>query len=114
MDVRFADRKLAKECNDERLLQRKHGAHRAGLLKKRLAMLASSTCLADLGPPYRGPMRCHELRADRAGQFSIDLDHPYRLVFAPDHEPVPVREEGGTDWGRITAITILGIVDTHE
>ncbi|MHB1272875.1 MAG: hypothetical protein ACYCZD_08945 [Rhodanobacter sp.] len=74
MDIRFADRKLEKECNDARLLQRRHGERRAKLLQTRLAVLAAATCLADIGPPYRGPMRCHELTGDRAGQLSIDLD----------------------------------------
>lgn len=114
MDMRFADRKLGKECNDARLLQRRHGERRARLLQNRLAVLAASTCLADIGPPYRGPMRCHELTGDRAGQLSIDLDHPYRLIFSPDHEPLPERDVGGLDWSRVNGILILEIADTHE
>ena len=114
MDVRFADRKLEKECNDGRLLQRRHGERRAKLLKTRLAVLVSAACLADLGPPYRGPMRCHELTGNRAGQLSIDLDQPYRLIFLPDHQPPPTRAEGGLDWAAVTAIVILEIADTHE
>lgn len=114
MDIRFADRKLEKECNDGRLLQRRHGERRAKLLKNRLAVLGAAICLADIGPPYRGPMRCHELTGDRAGQLSIDLDQPYRLIFKHDHVPVPAREEGGMDWKQVTRIVILGIVDTHE
>lgn len=27
------------------------------------------------------PGRCHELRGNRGGQLSIDLDGPYRLLF---------------------------------
>jgi proteic killer suppression protein len=95
-------------------MQRRHGLKRAKLLKNRLAVLDAATCLADIGPPMRKPERCHELVNDRAGQFSIDLDHPYRLLFAPDHEPVPQRDEGGVDWTRITKIIIQEIVDTHE
>lgn len=98
---------------DARLLLRRHGQRRADLLKKRLAVLAAATCLADLGPPYRGPARCHELTGDRAGQLSVDLDGPYRLVFRPDHEPLPERSEGGLDWLQVTRILILEIVDTH-
>ena len=43
----------------------------------------------------------------------MDLDHPYRLLFAPLHEPLPLREEGGLDWTSVTAINILKIEDTH-
>ena len=114
MDLRFANRKLEKECNDQRLLQRRHGARRAQLLANRLAALAVAGSLADLGLPYRGPMRCHELTGDRAGQLSIDLDQPYRLIFKPDHDLLPTRAEGGLDWHRVTRIVILGIADTRE
>lgn len=114
MDIRFADRKLEKQCNDARVLLRKHGERRGKLLKNRLAVLAAALSLADIGLPYRGPMRCHELIGDRAGQLSIDLDHPCRLIIRPDHDPPPERAEGGLDWKRITAIVILEIADTHE
>lgn len=114
MDIRFADRKLEKECNDDRLLRRRHGERRAGLLKTRLAVLAAAANLADIGPPYRGPMRWHELKGDRAGELSIDLDHPYRLLFRPDHDPVPTREQGGLDWAQVTKIIILEVANTHE
>jgi proteic killer suppression protein len=55
----------------------------------------------------------HELKGNRKGQLSLDLDHPYRLIFIPDHDPVPSTEDGGMDWGRVTAVKILGIEDTH-
>lgn len=114
MDLRFADSKLEKACNDQRLLQRRHGAQRARLLANRLAVLAAASTLADLWPPYRGPMRCHELTGNRAGQLSIDLDQPYRLIFLPDHDPAPFRAEGGLDWNAVTRLLILEIPDTHE
>ena len=114
MDIRFADRKLEKECNDARLLQRRHGERRARLLMNRLAVLQSAASLADIGPPYRGPMRCHELTGDRAGHLSIDLDGPYRLILKPDHDPPPTREEGGLDWKLVTRIIVIEVVDTHD
>ena len=58
--------------------------------------------------------RCHQLRGNRAGQLSLDLDHPYRLIFEPDHDPIPRKEDGGMDWTQITAIVIIGVEDTHE
>ena len=68
----------------------------------------------DFWPPKSPPGRCHELTGGkRAGQLSVDLDHPYRLIFLPDHEQVPRLEDGGLDWARVTAIKILGVEDTH-
>ena len=64
-------------------------------------------------PPMSPPHRCHELTGNRKGQLSMDLDHPYRLLFQPNHDPLPVRKEGGLDWNLVTAIKILEIEDTH-
>ena len=52
-------------------------------------------------------------RGDRRGQISVDLDHPYRLLFEAD-DPVPTREDGGLDWNRVVAIVVLGVEDTHD
>ncbi len=59
------------------------------------------------------PGRCHELTGDRARQLSIDLDHPYRLIFEPVEEPPPLKRDGGLDWSAVLAIRIIGIEDTH-
>ena len=113
MDIQFSDKKLEKECNDDALLQKRHGKHRAKLLRSRLAVMREADNLSALGPPYKGPYRCHELVANRKGQLSVDLDHPYRLIFTPSYKPPPKRDEGGLDWGKVTAITIIEIADTH-
>jgi proteic killer suppression protein len=69
-----------------------------------------------LWPPNLPPARCHELTEGRRGnesQLSVDLDHPYRLIFVPGHNPIPRRPDGGLDWGMVTEIKIIGIEDTH-
>lgn len=43
----------------------------------------------------------------------MDLDHPYRLIIRPNHDPLPMRAEGGLDWKAVTAIVIVEIKDTH-
>ena len=59
------------------------------------------------------PARCHELGGNRAGQYSVDLEHSYRLLFVPSHDPLPLRDDGGIDRARIVEIEIIGIEDTH-
>ena len=60
-----------------------------------------------------GSMRLHQLRGNRAGQFAIDLTDPYRLILQPNHNPVPQKDGGGIDLTRVTAITIIEVVDYH-
>ena len=59
------------------------------------------------------PGRCHELTADRAGAFAVDLHQPWRLLFRPSEEPAPTKPDGGIDWQAIETITILEVVDYH-
>jgi proteic killer suppression protein len=57
--------------------------------------------------------RCHELKANLKGLIAVDLVHPDRLVFRPDHEPPPVNDDGGLDWEAVTKVSIEGIGDYH-
>ncbi|MDO8588041.1 MAG: killer suppression protein [Armatimonadota bacterium] len=111
MDIIFRTSKLEKLCNNKSYRERECGPVRAKLLGRRMDDLRASTCLADIA---RLPQtRCHELVKDRDGQISLDLDHPYRLIFTVANEPVPVKPDGGLDWSRVTAIKIMGVEDTH-
>ncbi|MFP7756268.1 type II toxin-antitoxin system RelE/ParE family toxin [Thermodesulfobacteriota bacterium B35] len=114
MDISFKNKKLAKSFNQDAQLIQIHGARRAKKIRIRMAELRAAESLMDFWPPKSGPSRCHELRGGRRkGQLSVDLDHPYRLIFIPDHNPIPEHENGGLDWSRVTAVKILGVEDTH-
>jgi plasmid maintenance system killer protein len=114
MDITFKNRKLQKELNEGAQLDKVHGALRAKKIRIRMKELRAARTLMDFWPPKSPPARCHELSyGQRSGQLSVDLDHPYRLIFVPDHDPVPEREEGGLDWSKVTAVKILGVEDTH-
>ena len=58
-------------------------------------------------------MHAHELSGNRAGQISLDIKQPYRLLIMPDHEETPRKKDGGLDWRQVTKIKILGVEDTH-
>lgn len=80
-------------------------------LQQRLMELNAAPCLADVS---RVPsVRCHPLTGDRKGQLSVDLKHPYRLLFIPANDPVPKKVDGGLDWSRVTEIEIIEITNTH-
>lgn len=80
-------------------------------LQQRLMELKAAASLKDISRVP--PPRCHELTGNRSGQFSVDLEHPYRLLFIPANNPIPMLPEGGLDWENITEIEIIEIVDTH-
>ncbi len=83
----------------------------ATAIMNRMAVLRAARALALV--PVTPPERRHQLQGDRGGQFAVDLVHPYRLVFKPDHQPVPRKNDGGIDVTRVTAITIIEVIDYH-
>jgi len=110
VEILFADDSFRVQCNAQRELVRRQGAARAKILRRRLDDLAAVACLQVM----RGlPGRCHELKGDRARSLSLDLDGPYRLLFCPAHNPIPLLADGGLDWAAVTAVVIMGIEDTH-
>jgi len=111
MDIIFRTSKLEKVCNNKTYRERECGTKRAKLLGRRLDELRAADCLADIA---RLPApRCHELKGNREGQISVDLDHPYRLLFGVANEPVPQKPDGGLDWSEVTAIRVIGMEDIH-
>jgi plasmid maintenance system killer protein len=111
MDIVFKNNKLEKLCNSKTRLLKELGADRANRVQKRLDDLRAAP---NLGAMRSLPGRCHELKGDRAGQLSLDLDHPHRLIFIPANDPIPRKDDGGLDWSEVTEVEILGIEDTHE
>lgn len=111
MDIRFRSKKLEKVCCQKSRRIKGYGAECGKKLGQRLDELRAAS---NLGYIRTLPMaRCHELKAKRKGQFSVDLKHPLRLIFEPDHDPVPTKPDGGIDWSSVTSITIIEIEDTH-
>ena len=111
MVITFGQRKLQRVVNDTRKLEAAYGARMAKLIQRRLLVLEAADNLSQILPG--GQPRFHQLFGDRAGQFSVDLVHSYRLVIFPNHEPVPTKQDGGIDRTRITNITVIGILDTR-
>lgn len=114
MELYIHDNSLRRTLADEGTIKRHYGKEMAAKLAIRLAVLRSAQSLADFWPPFDLPERCHELKGDRFGVFSMDLRHPFRLVFRP-LEDTPPRDRSNElkRWKEIKAIEIIAIEDTH-
>ena len=112
MDIAFRKREYEKCANKHSYAQSVFGALRAKKYLARLTEMKAATCLADLRNIPQASY--HELTGDRKGELACNLDHPYRLIFAPAHDPIPKKEDGGLDWNQVTAVTITVIVDYHH
>jgi len=111
MKVYFNNRKLERACSSKRAAAKAWGAENGKKAIQRLVELRAAEKLSHLS---RVPqMRCHQLKGRRAGQFTVDVKHPFRLIFKPAHDPVPLKPDGGIDWDQVSAITILSIEDYH-
>lgn len=110
MEFAFSSNKLEKQLSSEKEMNKAFG-HVMPSLRRRLSLLRSVACLADV--PHTKPEGRHELSGDRKGQFAVWLNKNYRLIFKPDHNPVPLRGDGGVDLQAITAVKFVAIEDYH-
>lgn len=111
MIIYFKTKKLQKICNNARESIKKFGPKMGRKLQQRLMELKAASCLDDISRVP--PPRCHQLTGNRDGQLSVDLEHPYRLLFIPANNPLPTTQDSGLDWRRVTEIEIVEIADTH-
>jgi len=54
------------------------------------------------------------LKNNRKGQWACDLDHPYRLIFEPQENPVPENDDGQYIWLKIRGVEIVEIDNYHK
>jgi plasmid maintenance system killer protein len=114
MDIYVNENSLRRAIEDAAACRRRYGVDMARKIALRLAALRSADSLADFWPPESGPERCHEVKGDRAGTFSVDLKQPYRLLFKPKTDTTAADQSDERQrWQSIRAIDILAIEDTH-
>ena len=111
MDIDFARPRLKKMFNSEKALKRAYGSRMTRTIAMRMAVLGNAPTLSKV--PVTKPDRRHQLEGRRAGQYAVDLVHPKRLVFEPNHDPMPRKQDGGIDTDQVTAITVIQVTDYH-
>lgn len=115
MKVIIKTKRLESVFSSEKSLIRKYGNEMAKKIQVRINSLNAAENLGDFWPPYSGPERCHELKEDLKGYFSIDLKHPYRLLISPS-ETVSKKEfpNEADRWKQINEIVVHKIENTHD
>ena len=111
MDVTFSSKKLQKVCNSAKKLRGDYGDRMASKIQTRLLDLSA---VDSLDVMRSLPGRCHELTANLSGHLAVDLVQPMRLIFRPDHDPVPRRDDGSLIWEDVTKITVVKIDNYHD
>lgn len=91
MIITFANKKLEKIANDDRLALKKLGKKRFEVFKQRITQMQVVETLEDL---RHYPGHWHELTGNRKGQWACNLDQPYRLIFEPVKKPIPTDKYG--------------------
>lgn len=96
MDILFATRALQKDCSSEERTRRRWGTECGKKIMQRLDDFRAANNLEIIRSLPAA--RCHELHGNRKGQLSVDVKHPYRLIFEPANEPLPTKPDGGLNW----------------
>jgi len=111
IQVKFQKPELQQAFQDEKAAQRLFSdAKRARLYQRRIKDLEAVETLAHMSA-YPGG--CHPLKGTRSGLYSLRLWGGLRLVIVPAHNPLPLKDDGGLDLDRVTAIEISSVEDYH-
>ncbi len=107
MEVFAGTNKLNKILNDSSLIMKHYGKSRARRIVQRLDEFNAARTLEDI--PSDPPSRCHLLKGDRGGTFSVDVSANYRLVF----EGYDQNDKQTTQKSNIVTVQIISIEDYH-
>ncbi len=110
MELRYKTRKLERNLTIPKELIKNFG-QLARKVNQRIKELMDADNLAVMRTLPAA--RCHELTGDHKGKLAVDISRNYRLIFEPNHDPVPQKDDGGLNWNEVTKIQINEIIDYH-
>jgi plasmid maintenance system killer protein len=110
MEISYKSNRLMKSLTDDKDTIASYG-ERAKKIRQRVMELKAAGTLEML--KALPAAACHPLSGQRSGQLAVTITGNWRLVFEPDHDPIPLNTAGIMDWAAITKIRILEITDYH-
>ena len=79
MEIRFRTQKLQRQYEDHREAEKAYGTQVARRFIQRVNIIKQAR---DIGELKQLPgLRCHELKGDRGGQWTVNLTGFFRLIF---------------------------------
>ncbi len=110
MKISYKSNKLEKSLTVPKEISKSYGIM-AKKVNQRMKELSAASSLAVM--KTLPAANCHELHADREGSLAVDISGNWRIIFEPDQNPVPAKEDGGLDWNLVTQIKITEVTDYH-
>ena len=112
MDIIFKTAKLEKQCNDYKKACKIWGLQHAYKIIQRLQDLRSFDNLAQV--PAQPPFKCHQLTGNNKYKYAITSKEPFRIIFKPANNPLPLLEDGAVDISKVTIVEIWGVENYHD
>lgn len=110
MQISFKSKKLEKSLTEPKEISKTYGVMAKKVNQRIKDLYAASSLVVMKTLPAAN---CHELHGGRAGELAVDISGNWRIIFEPDHDPVPAKTDGGLDWNSVTQIKILEVTDYH-
>ncbi len=110
MKISFKTNKLEKQLTKAPEIAKTYGKM-AKKVNQRMKELRAVSNLEDLKKIPAA--RCHMLKGNRNEEFAVDISGNFRIIFEPDHNPVPRKQDNSIDCIKITDVRILGTEDYH-
>lgn len=110
LSIEYKSKKLRRQCLEFEKAKATWGERQARLVQQRINEFLAVNSMADLS--HLPPTRCHLLKG-RKSEYSVNLVHPFRLIFEPIGERSEIYEGNTLLREKVTTIRILRVEDTH-
>lgn len=106
MKLDYKNNKLAKSVATLPVISKNYGT-KAKLVNQRLQELKAAQTLDSMRTLPAA--NCHELKGPLKGKLAVDISGNHRIIFEPNHNPIPTKVDNGLDWKQVTDILITAI-----
>ena len=110
--IDYLDERLKNLLADESKITKKYGEQVLKQVKRRMRALKLAPNLEELWKQRGGGL--HFLSRDRKDQLAYHVGGKRRFIFTPNHDPLPLLDDGGINRKEVTCVTILAIAEDYH